>query len=77
MQALAGFKPSGLAEAIELMQGCKDESAVAALETALQQRDVQRLESALRSAKESLEKQRREKKSGAQLLGLDLRRGDR
>ena len=50
MQALAGFKPSGLAEAIELMQGCKDESAVAALETALQQRDVQRLESAINEA---------------------------
>ena len=50
MQALAGFKPSGLAEAIELMQGCKDESAVAALETALQHRDVQRLESAINEA---------------------------
>jgi len=50
VQALAGFKPSGLAEAIELIQGCKDESAVAALETALQQKDVQSLESAINEA---------------------------
>ena len=48
VHALAGFEPSGLAKAIESLQARKDEDAISALNTAIQQKDVPRLEFAIK-----------------------------